>query len=609
MSAQDLQSSDSSDQSKPVLVVGGVSKSFGNGTKKGEIKALDEVSFTVREGELIALVGPDGAGKTTMLRLIAGLLAPDAGELILFGNRSVGGESFNLGYMPQKFGLYEDLTVLENMDLYADLRGLKKEDRKARYAELLGMTGMEQFGRRLAGKLSGGMKQKLGLICTLIRPPRLLLLDEPTVGVDPLSRRELWHIIEILASGSGMSVVVSTSYLDEASRCGEVVLLHEGHTLATGAPETIRSMTEGMSYLARPAGGDSPRALQARLLTASGMIDSVPQGGRVRFVHGELTDEQETGMKRFLRGAHVESVPSSLEDSFMLLLKRHLTGEGEGRASADDLTIRTHVSVSADWKAGEGNDREPVIETSNVYRCFGDFIAVNNVSFTVYRGEVFGLLGPNGAGKTTTFRMLCGLLAASSGHLKVAGVDVREARREARRRIGYVAQKFSLYASLSVRENLDFFSGAYGLRGARKDERIKAMVHDFSLGDCLDTASGELPGGYKRRLAMGVGLLHEPLILFLDEPTSGADPLARREFWQRITVLAEKGVTVVVTTHFMEEAEYCDRILIQSDGVMLALDTPANIRTRAGDSSTTTMEDAFIAIVEEGRERKGGGSV
>ena len=592
-----------------------ISKSFR--LKTGQpLLALDSVSVRVRPGGLIALVGPDGAGKSTLLRIFVGLLRPDTGKLIFdeqeFNEKSVELQA-HIGYMPQKFGLYEDLTVQENLDLYADLKGVGRSEREERYGELLAMSAMEPFRQRLAGKLSGGMKQKLGLICTLISPPKLLLLDEPTVGVDPLSRLELWKIVERLTKQSAMSVIVSTSYLDEADRCDEVTLLFEGKTLAYGSPESIRRRTNGMGYLAKPASADTPRSLQARLLTASGIIDAVPQGGTVRFIHGSLTEEQNAFMLSLLNGAEISKVTANLEDSFMMLLRDHMRTPDTiepvqlSPASAVDgphVGVSDAISPKSDIHCLD--KREPIIQTKNVSRLFGDFIAVNNVSFSVYQGEVFGLLGPNGAGKTTTFRMLCGLLPASKGSLYVAGVNVREAREEARRRLGYVAQKFSLYGPLSVRENLDFFAGAYGLRGRLKNKRIREMVTEFSLERQLQMPAESLPGGYKQRLAMAVGLLHEPAILFLDEPTSGADPLARRDFWKRISRLADQGVTIVVTTHFMEEAEYCDHILIQDSGIMLALGMPEEIRAQAERKPGVepTMEDAFIDIVAKARAAK-----
>lgn len=559
------------------------------------VNALDELSLSLGEGEVKALVGPDGAGKTTCLRIIAGLMSCDSGEIHVPGWET----GMEISYMPQKFGLYEDLTVQENMDLYADLRGVPKRERESRYQELLDMCAMNAFRGRLAGKLSGGMKQKLGLVCTLIKSPRLLLLDEPTVGVDPLSRKELWEIIKKLSSSTNMAVLMSTSYMDEAERCDEVILLMDGKVLANGKPEEIRRKSQGMGYVADPVKGDSARALQARLFSLPGVIDAIPHSGSVRFVHGELeAEEKEMEMMEVaLRGASVRPVASTLEDSFMLLLREYKREQGEAVVSF------SHGEEEESTQEKTTLSEVPVIETKGVYRYFGDFIAVNNVSFSVRRGEVFGLLGPNGAGKTTTFRMLCGLLPASSGTLMVAGVDVRKTREKARKALGYVSQKFSLYGTLTVEENLDFFAGAYGLRGKQKSERIAEIVKEFALEGVLDVPSAELPGGYKQRLALAAGLIHRPSILFLDEPTSGADPLARREFWQRISLLASKGVTIIVTTHFMEEAEYCDKVIIQSDGVALALGSPSEIRTQGGEMYEN-MEEAFIAIVEKGRRER-----
>jgi ABC-2 type transport system ATP-binding protein len=588
------------------LLLENVGKSFR--LENGRLaKALEAISFSVHPGGMTALVGPDGAGKSTLLRIIAGLLAPETGTLF-FEGRPLSGQHNGIGYMPQRFGLYEDLSVQENLDLYADLYGLDLREREARYTELLSMSALEPFRKRLAGNLSGGMKQKLGLICTLLRPPKLLLLDEPTVGVDPLSRRELWRIIQNLSGSSGMSVIMSTSYLDEAVQCDDVILLFEGRSLASGPPETIMELARGLGYLAEPPPGDTPRSLGARLWSAPGLIDAVPQGGEVRFVHGNLSLDREDTLQTVLAGAAIRQVSPALEDSFMLLLRSRESAKKDAQHTAlASQAIARDVSPksdSADKKRPDSRQGdEPVIQARNVTRCFGDVIAVNNVSFSVRQGEVFGLLGPNGAGKTTTFRMLCGLLPPSGGSLFIAGVNVRDAREEARRHIGYVAQKFSLYGPLSVRENLDFFAGAYGLRGTHKKKRLEKVIADFSLEQHLNMPADDLPGGYKRRLAMAASMMHEPAILFLDEPTSGADPLARRDFWKRISALADQSVTVVITTHFMEEAEYCDRVLIQDNGMMLALDTPANIRARASGAGAT-MEDAFIGIVSKARAQK-----
>ncbi|MCE3263358.1 MAG: transporter ATP-binding protein [Pseudoduganella sp.] len=553
------------------------------------VVALADVSLDVPAGALSALVGPDGAGKTTLLRMAAGLLAPSAGTLSVLGIDVAAQPQKvqdRISYMPQRFGLYEDLSVQENMDLYADLHGVPPQQRRERFARLLHMTDLARFTTRPAGKLSGGMKQKLGLACTLVRLPRLLLLDEPTVGVDPLSRRELWQIVQQLVEQEQLSVIVSTSYMDEAERCQQVFVMHEGRLLAAGPPAALRAQADGLCFAAAPRGNDSARALQARLIDArDAVIDAVPEGGQVRFVR--RAGAKDDALAPLLGGVPPSPVPARLEDGFMMLLRAAPAPAAQAASAAPHATGASAPSAA------------PMIEVRDLVRKFGDFTAVASTSFSVARGEIFGLLGPNGAGKTTTFRMLCGLLPASSGFLQVAGVNLRHARAHARAKVGYVSQKFALYGNLTVAENLDFFGGAYGLYGKRLKQRTAQVLDEFQLRGQEGTPSGQLPGGFKQRLAMATGLLHEPEVLFLDEPTSGADPLARREFWRRITSLSEQGVTVVVTTHFMEEAEYCDRIVIQDAGKLLAIGTPLEVRTQAGGAAN--MEDAFIAIVERHR--------
>ena len=513
------------------------------------VHALTGVSFTVREGRLTALVGPDGAGKTTLMRLVAGLMAPTAGQLCVTGLDMAAGEQAvqevqaRLSYMPQGFGLYEDLTVAENLALYADLHGVPEARREERFGRLLSMTGLADFTGRLAGKLSGGMKQKLGLACTLVRSPKLLLLDEPTVGVDPLSRRELWEILRQMATEEHISTLVSTAYMDEAARCDVVYVLDHGEMLFGGTP--------------------------ARLARTGG----------------------------------------SVEAGFMALLERAASERGEmgSEEGADGVQgeARGHKSRYESPDLSGEKSAEIEIEVRDLVKRFGDFTAVSHTSFSVRRGEVFGLLGPNGAGKTTTFRMLCGLLPATSGTLRVAGVDLRRARTEARGNIGYVAQKFSLYKDLTAYENLAFFGGIYGLGGARLAERIAAVADEFDLHTRLGEMAGELPGGYKQRLSMAAAMLHEPRILFLDEPTSGIDPLARRTFWRQIKRFAAGGTTIIITTHFMEEAEHCDRFMIQDRGEMLVLGSPREIRREMG-MPDADMNEIFIAIVERARGKKEG---
>jgi len=560
--------------------------------KNGDtVKALDGISFTARRNTLTALVGPDGGGKTTLLRMIAGLLAADEGSARVLGMDAAANPQAiqeRIGYMPQKFGLYEDLTVAQNLDLYAELHGIGMAARQALYPRLLRMTALGPFTRRLAGLLSGGMKQKLGLACTLVSSPDLLLFDEPTVGVDPLSRRELWEIVRLLVRESGMTVVASTSYLDEAEFFDHVVALHRGQALAEGAPRDIAARAAGRVFMATSTAKETARALQARLFRHAEIVDAVPEAGLVRVVTREPAPPPHDASVIF------EAAMPRFEDGFMMLF----------RAAVGDINT-TAITLEHRLRAiTEETAEETAVEVRDLSRAFGNFVAVSHVSFNVRRGEIYGLLGPNGAGKSTTFRMLCGLISATGGTLRVAGADLRTSRAEARAKLGYVAQKFSLYGDLSVDENLDFFASVYGLRGDKKRARIEWAKTQFDLHALASLPSGELPGGYKQRLAMAAALLHEPEILFLDEATSGADPLARREFWGRITALAEQGVTVIVTTHFMEEAEYCDRVVIMDGGVALAEGSPERIRARAArpDKRAPTMEDAFIAIVEAARE-------
>ncbi|MEJ2723589.1 MAG: ATP-binding cassette domain-containing protein [Deltaproteobacteria bacterium] len=574
------------------LTAESVSKSFHPGSRL--VQALDKVSFSVGHSKVTGLVGPDGGGKTTLLRLAAGLLLPDSGQLYVLGIDVIHQALLvqrSIGYMPQHFGLYEDLTVQENMDLYADLQGVPHGDRASRYVELTRMTGLAPFTQRLAGALSGGMKQKLGLACTLVRAPRFLLLDEPTVGVDPVSRRELWAIVYRLVDKEGMTVLLTTAYLDEAERCQEVILLHQGKVLGHGDPAGLAKDMKSRSYQVTAAGFNK-RTLEERLARGPGILDAIIHGDGVRLVTEKAQTPVREEILPDLRDARILPVDPRFEDYFIMVLKQ---GTGPLPSTLEKVEGKGKPSRTGD-----------VIVVQDVKRRFGDFYAVKGISFTARHGEVFGLLGANGAGKSTTFRMLCGLLPASEGTLMVAGHDLRQAAAGARGRIGYMAQRFSLYANLSVIENLRFFSRVYGLQGARQRGRIAWALEEFGMDSFAEAKSGDLPLGYKQRLALAAALMHEPEILFLDEPTSGVDPLARREFWHRINYFAEGGVTVLVTTHFMEEAEYCDRLVIMAEGEILAEGTPEEMKKRYRSSSKPepTMEDAFIALIQARRDRK-----
>ncbi|MGD9896628.1 MAG: ATP-binding cassette domain-containing protein [Candidatus Methylacidiphilaceae bacterium] len=573
----------------PCLSLQGISKSFGKGGRA--ILALDKVSTEIASGQITGLVGPDGAGKTTLLRIVTGLLRPEEGRVTVLGidaTRRPQELAALVGYMPQHFGLYEDLSVSENLNLYADLQGTPKSERAGRFAELLHMAGLEPFTDRLAGNLSGGMKQKLGLVCTLVGRPRLLLLDEPTVGVDPLSRRELWAILFRLRDEKGLTIFVSTSYLEEAERCQRVVLLCRGRLLSVGDPAEIAARAAGQTFLVWSS-ELTPRSLHSRLARLPGILSCSIEGRGVRVLVRRRPIAAllaEGG----LASCHGEPVAPRFSDAFLAAL-------GEQEES------RSRPKAPAPGPRNHGPNGQEVIVVQNLSRFFGRFEAVKKISFHVRAGEVFGLLGPNGAGKSTTFRMLCGLLPPSAGLARVAGIDLRTGAASARARIGYVAQKFSLYGSLTARQNMQFFARAYGLAPKAQRERICWAEEEFGLAAYHDANAEALPLGFKQRLALACALLHEPDVLFLDEPTSGMDPFAREELWLRIGEMAQQGMTALVTTHHLDEAELCDRLVIIAEGRILAEGSPAQIKApfRTAGTAEPSMEDAFIRLVEKSR--------
>lgn len=551
-----------------------VSKTF----KGMEKPALYPLTASLEKGCVTGLVGPDGAGKTTLMRLMTGLLAPTTGQITLLGIETSSPYIHDMtGYMPQKFGLYEDLTVIENLNLYADLNTLTEEKKEELFQRMLAFTALRPFVDRLAGHLSGGMKQKLGLACALLSQPQVLFLDEPSVGVDPASRRELWKMVQELA-GQGITVVWSTSYLDEADKCHRVLLLNEGKLLFEGPPHELTDTLKGRVFqVVVPF--DKRRQVLEKLRNSPFVMDGLIQGNAIRCVLNTAPDKKIEGWNE---------VAPRFEDAFVDRLGGHERGESV-------LIQEFPLKETIKW---------PLIKAEHLTKRFGDFTAARNISFSVNQGEVFGLLGPNGAGKSTIFKMLCGLLKPTEGKAFVAGVDLEIAPAMARARIGYMAQKFSLYGDLSVEENLKFFAGVYGLQGPLFKERIHVMVDVFELSPFLKQNATLLPLGHKQRLALACSIMHEPDVLFLDEPTSGVDPLMRREFWSHINGMVSKGVTVMVTTHFLEEAEYCDRVALIYQGISIAAGTPEDLKREAATKEIPypTLEDAFITLVERSEE-------
>ncbi len=562
------------------ILLEGLSKIF-PGQKQ---PALDCLDLRFPAGKRIGIVGPDGAGKTTLLRLLSGLLLPSSGKITIFGLdalKKVKDIHEFIGYMPQKFGLYEDLTVYENLSLYSDLQGIPKEEKETTFARLLAFSSLEPFRKRLARDLSGGMKQKLGLSCSLMKKPRLLLLDEATVGVDPLSRRELWKMVSDLLVEK-VTIFWSTSYLDEAEACDEVLLLHEGKILFYGEPKELTKRAEGRVFLAKSLKGKK-RELFSTLSIESDVVDVTVQSSSLRLVLKE--GKSVVGNLAEQAGGFLEEIPPRFEDVFISLLK--------------EKNMQSFPCLKAEKKVHL--EKTCVIEARDLCKSFGSFNAVRNVTFQVKPGEIFGLLGPNGAGKSTTFKMLCGLLHSSSGGAYVSGVSLEKSASEARGKVGYMAQKFSLYGNMTVKQNLHFFAGIYPIPPVRKEVVVSEMVEVFGLTPYLNQITSDLPLGFKQRLALSCAIMHQPDVLFLDEPTAGVDPLTRREFWGHINTLVESGMTIMVTTHFMDEAEYCDRIGLILDGKLMNLGTPEDLKNLARSEAlpAPTLEDAFIFLSQK----------
>ena len=462
------------------IEVSHISKSY------GKVKALDDVSFSVGRGEVFGLIGPDGAGKTSMFRILSTLLLPDQGTATVDGFSTVSQMRDirrRVGYMPGRFSLYQDLTVRENLEFFATLFGTTVDEGydsiRAIYSQI------ERFSNRKAGALSGGMKQKLALSCALVHSPSVLFLDEPTTGVDPVSRKEFWDMLSSLKE-RGITIVAATPYLDEVRRCERVAFLSEGRLQGIDTPDAI---LDRFSDTFNPPG----------------------------------------------------------------------ISKGEVPAAADRAT-------------------DNVIEVQHLVKAFGTFRAVDDISFSVRRGEIFGFLGANGAGKTTAMHMLTGLNQPTSGTGTVAGFDIRTQHEQIKKHIGYMSQRFSLYEDLTVAENIRLFAGIYGMKSEEIRVKSEELLRRLNFAEHANDLVASLPLGWKQKLAFSVSIFHEPGVVFLDEPTGGVDPATRRQFWELIYDAASRGITVFVTTHYMDEAEYCDRISIMVDGKISAIGTPAELK-------------------------------
>ena len=669
-----------------------------------QLVALDDLDLCIESNHhLISLIGPDGSGKSTLLQIMAGLLLPDGGtyELNLAsaqgpdlgpngsGQNGLGQNepsqelriaSSDIGYMSQTLGLYEDITVWENLKLFSQLRDLdtsslidpnqapsaaaqpnvpsetqmphgasqqswwsklwpfttKRTTALSANAALdtyltglLTKVGLIKFKDYKAGSLSGGMKQKLALTCALSAKPKLLLLDEPTVGVDPISRRELWSIIYDYLDNYHGYCIFSSLYLEEAERSSLTIFIKEGRIIYQGDAATLKQQVKSQCFALHPAAYLSyqklARALMINLPHSKQIRDICPRMGRIDLLTApEVTlsalnaELQELftlcGYELSASDYQLQAREPILEDAYINLTGSTASAGADAGASSD-LSVAGNNDFSPDHvlTPEEGvtltseNGRHVVIDVQGIRKQFGDFTAVHDSNFKVYQGEIFGLLGPNGAGKTTTFRMICALLNPSAGKILIQGLTLANAKSSVRATIGYVAQKFCLYRKLTLRQNLSYFGKSYGLSGQLLQERMDQMCQIFGLTPFLDESAASLPFGVQRSLSMACALIHRPSILFLDEATSGADPTSRRVFWQMISKLSAQGTTIIVTTHFMEEAEYCDRFLIQDQGKILILGTPDEICSphntdlSSNKKERISIEEAFIACVESQR--------
>lgn len=550
-------------------------------TKKfRNITAVDHINLKVRQGEIFGLIGSDGAGKTTTIQMLCGILSPSSGLMFVDGH-DVEEEPdvirSKIGYMSQDFTLYMDMTVEENIDFMADLRGVPRDDREKQKERLLRFSRMDIFRNRRAVTLSGGMKKKLALSCALIHRPRVLILDEPTTAVDPLSRSELWRILyEFIREG--ITVIISTPYMDEAERCNNVALMQDGKIIACDTPDRLKGLIPQKVCSLTPDNLNQANRILKDDLSTPGQV----YGDRIRvFLKDPDLQLPKIRDKLTNSGIAVEDfqvVPPTMDDVFMSLLQ-------EGVEAKEMNWIP--------FNGAEGADKS--IAVSGLTKMFGDFTAVNDVSFEVETGAVFGLLGSNGAGKTTIIKMLCGLLQPTHGKATVAGYNTSTEAHLIKNRIGYMAQLFSLYPDLTVNQNLDFYASVYGLEKGEKKIRKEWAIELAGLKGKEKILTQELAGGWKQKLALGCAVMHQPAVLFLDEPTSGVDPVGRSEFWDAIQHFSEEGITTIVTTHFMDEAERCNILGLMNSGHLVALGTPNELKK---DLSADFYEISSSTVLE-----------
>ena len=561
---KDSQPTNLANDLQPAILVKDLQKDYGT------THAVRGISFTVNKGEIFGMIGPDGAGKTTTLQILAGVMEASGGVAEIFGQPARAMRS-QTGYLTQAFSLYPDLSVDENIRYMGDLRRVSPDKIAERGKRYLEMFDMDRFTDRLAGQLSGGMKQKLALACALVPEPRVLLLDEPTTGVDPVSRREFWDALAHL-SADGLTILVATPYLDEAERCHTVALTHEGTIQLMGPPSKLRQTQNAKRLELTTTAIHEAEKLFADVSDEE-ILDVQRFGDRLDLLARE-PDKTKQLVEEQLKQAHIpfdeiRVDEPTLENTFVATLR----SLGEEPHAVPFPRRHDHSHLRG----------QTAIGAHNLVRTFGSFTAVNNVSLEIKYGEVYGLLGANGAGKTTTIKMLCGLLEPSQGQIQLAGETSSVRSADVRMRIGYMSQKFSLYNDLSIKENLNFFAGVYGVPEDEREEKLRWVLSFSGLEGRENQITGSLPGGWKQRVAFGAAIMHEPSVLFLDEPTSGVDPLARRAFWSMINQLADAGSAVLVTTHYLEESEQCNRLGMMVTGELVAEGRPGQMKAEQKD--------------------------
>ena len=577
----------------PVVTVKQLQKQY------GQFEAVKSINFDIYPGETFGLIGPDGAGKTTTFHIMGGVLEKTAGDVLVLGAIPRDAR-LQMGYLTQIFSLYLDLSIDENMRYVAGLREVGENDFQRRRKQYLQLMDLDKFSNRLAGQLSGGMKQKLALCCALIARPKVLLLDEPTTGVDPVSRREFWDLLATVTK-EGVTVAVATPYLDEAERCTRLILMNDGEILQTGSPKELR---ESLHLHRLEVRANKLQPLQAQLeriqqinveeaaksnsalspVLSNNLIAEVqPYGDRIDVLTPDSAKARDLilsiALQENLAPVNIDLQEPTLENVFVSKLKSK--SKAVSGLKFPFVRQNTHTAT------------EIAIEANQINKNFGSFQAVHNVSLKVQYGQIYGLLGANGAGKTTTIKMLCGLLTPSSGRMSLCGEvgDLRSG--ELRRELGYMSQKFTLYDDLTILENLEFYCGVYCVPENLKRSRIDWVLANSGLLGQENLITGKLPGGWKQRLAFGSAIMHEPAVLFLDEPTSGVDPLARREMWNLIRQLAQNGTAILITTHFLEEAEYCNQLGFMAGGELVAEGSPSKIK---GDQPGQLYEVRFADI-------------